>query len=70
MDYKNMKPGYQGVKDDMRDMAYEMATGKKPAYKKGGACYAEGGAAKVRRGEASANGTPIGPKKGCNKKVK
>jgi len=94
MDFnKNMRAGYQGTKDSMRELAdrltnnqgmvdnvYETKSSanksrmkpymkggavKKEGYMKGGAVkkFAVGGVAKIRHGEATADGTPKGGKK-------
>jgi len=94
MDFnKNMRAGYQGTKDSMRELADRLMNNpgladdvydskssanksrirpymkggavKKAGHMKGGAVkkFAMGGVAKIRHGEATADGTPKGGKK-------
>ena len=72
MNYDNLKPGYQGKSDSMREKAERLmnhpghvvdnepanAIDKIPMRK-----FAAGGVAKIRHGQATAAGLPKNPKK-------
>ena len=63
---KNMRAGFAGKKDAMRDLADKLMKGGKSPKK-----FAAGGVAKIRHKQATKSGAPLPAlksKRGCNQK--